>query len=128
MVLVKEKIKPQINADEHRFIESGIERIFSGFIYINLINSPQRAQSSQRLFPCSLSAIVNVQSQRLRTRMTRIGRIFTDNVDPCISAPSVKSAFHYNGLPYLLYSYLPVNCVPAFICVHLRLNNRVGGV
>ncbi|VVB97833.1 Uncharacterised protein [uncultured archaeon] len=40
------------------------------------------------------------------TRMTRIGRIFTDNL--CASVSSVQSVFYRN-------------CVSAFICVHLRL-------
>jgi len=43
-------MKPQMNADERRFIESKIEPIFSNYIYSNLINSLQRAQSSQRFF------------------------------------------------------------------------------
>ena len=47
-------------------------------------------------------------TQRNRTRMTRIARIFTD---PCASASSAQSVFY---------------CTPsAFICVHLRLNKLI---
>ncbi len=47
---------------------------------------------------------MHINLSRLRTRMTRIARIFTDIFNPCVSAQSV---FHY---------------IPsAFICVHLRL-------
>ncbi len=81
------------DADERRFIESGIERIFSDYIFSNLINSPQRAQSSQRLILQLLSEIGNMLPQRLRTWITQIRRIFTDTI----------------------YSF-----VSAFICVHLR--------
>ncbi len=47
-----------------------------------------------------------------RTRMTRIGRILTDNFNPCESVSSVQSVFHLNSI---------VNRVSALICVHLRL-------
>ncbi len=102
------------DTDERRFIESGIKRIFSDYIYSNLINSPQ---SLQRLFTCLLSGIGNVIQQRNGTRMTRIRRIFTDTVNPCVSVLSV-------------FYYIP-SCTTrasAFIRVHLRLNNRAGGV
>ncbi len=70
--------EPQINADERRFIKSGIERIFLDYIYSNLINSPQRAQSSQRSFlPFEIES-EKILQERNGTRMTRIGRIFTD--------------------------------------------------
>jgi hypothetical protein len=81
--------------DERRFIESGIQRIFVDDIDSNLINSPQRTQSSQRFFMHLLSEFGNMLQQRLRTRMTRIRRIFTDNVDPCVSVSSVQSVFYY---------------------------------
>ncbi len=87
------EMKPQMNADERRFVDSNSQRIIINYRDSDPINSPQRAQ---RLLPC-------------------------------VSVPSVKSAFHYNGLPYSLSSYPHINCVSAFICVHLRLNNRVGG-
>ncbi|MBU3966851.1 MAG: hypothetical protein KKG76_05690, partial [Euryarchaeota archaeon] len=56
--------------DERRFVDSDIQRKF--VTDSDLINSPQRAQSSQRLFLHLLSDIGNVIQQRLRTRMTRI--------------------------------------------------------
>ena len=90
------------DADERRFVESDIQSIFVTEIDSNLINSPQRTQSSQRSFPR-----------------------FTDNIDLRVSA---SSAFHYSGLPYSLSPYLHVNCVSAFICVHLRLNTATGGL
>jgi len=62
------------------------------------IKSPQRTQSSA--FTTNEEAVPS----RLRTRMTRIARIFTD---PCASASSAQSVFH--RIP------------SAFICVHLRL-------
>ncbi len=86
------------DADERRFIESGIKRIFLDYIYSNLINSPQRAQSSQRLYLHLLSEIGNILPQRHRTR---IRRIFTDAI----------------------YSF-----VSAFICVHLRFKFTGGTV
>ncbi len=65
----------------------------------DLINSPQRAQSSQRFF--------------------------IHTVDPCISVQSVfHHISHLFSLPFNAY----VNCVSAFICVHLRLNRDSGGV
>ncbi|MCG2734981.1 MAG: hypothetical protein L6282_01175 [Candidatus Methanoperedenaceae archaeon] len=65
---------------------------------INL--SPQRAQSSA----IPVTIYEKAAASRLRTRMTRIARIFTD---PFVSASSVQSVSHY--------------VLSAFICVHLRL-------
>ncbi len=91
------------DADERRFIESGIQRIFVDDIDGNLINIPQRAQSS-------MSEFGNKPQQWIRTRMTRIRRIFTDTLNPCASASSVQSVFY--SIP---------SWVSSFICVHLRL-------
>jgi hypothetical protein len=63
-----------------------------------LDNSSQRTQSSE--VPMCETAL----RQRLRTRMTRIARIFTD---PCASALSAQSVFYRNP--------------SAFIRVNLRL-------
>jgi len=112
MQTVETKNKPQINADERRFIESGIQRIFVDDIDRNLINSPQRAQSSQRFFMHLMSEFGNKPQQRLRTRMTRIRRIFTDNVDPCVSVSSVQSVFY--SIPSC------TACICKCICVYLR--------
>ena len=35
-----------------------------------------------------------IVTPQYRTRMTRIGRIFTDNFDPCASVSSVQSVFY----------------------------------
>jgi len=51
-----------------------------------------------------------------RTRMTQIRRIFTDTFNPCASVSSVQSVFHPKN---------PNNHASAFICVHLRLINRL---
>jgi hypothetical protein len=77
--------------DERRFIESGIQRIFVDDIDSNLINSPQRTQSSQRFF--------------------------MNTFNPCVSVSSVQSVFYY--IPYCIASVSA--SVSAFICVHLRL-------
>ncbi len=71
---------------------------------INL--SPQRAQRTQSA-AATIALWYGIATQRIRTRMTQIARIFTDIIDPCESASSAQSVFHY---------------IPsAFICVHLRL-------
>ena len=51
-------------------------------------------------------------TQRIRTQMTRIGRIFTDILYQCASASSVQSVFSSDKI---------VKQISAFICVHLRL-------
>jgi hypothetical protein len=108
------------NADKRRFIDSDVQRIIIAEIDNNLINSPQRAQSSQRLILHLLSEIGNMLLQRNGTRMTRIGRIFTDAIDPCVSASSAQSVF------YRRHSCVK-NPQSAFIFVHPRLINCVGG-
>ena len=55
------------------------------------------------------------------TRMTRIGRIFTD---PCASASSVQSVFHH--VCSSLKNTASGASVSAFICVHPRLINLKG--
>jgi hypothetical protein len=40
--------------------------------------------------------IGEIQTKRYGTRMTRIGRIFTDIFNPCASASSAQSAFYRN--------------------------------
>ena len=51
-------------------------------------------------------------TKRIRTRMTRIGRIFTDILNPCVSVSSVLSVFLHTKM---------IERISAFICVHLRL-------
>jgi hypothetical protein len=65
-----------------------------------LKKKPQSTQSSA----IPVTTYEKAAPLRLRTRMTRIARIFTD---PCVSASSAQSVFYRNP--------------SAFICVHLRL-------
>ncbi len=85
------KKEPQINADERRFVNEPQR----------FANEPQRTQRAQRFF----KRIAPQKTQR--TRMIRIGRIFTDVLNPCASVSSVQSVFYRNA--------------SAFICVHPRL-------
>ncbi len=100
--------KPQMNADERRFINSKAYRSTGTHSETKFIKSPQSMVAK----PFSL-LLRNVQIPRNGTWMKRIGRIFTDNSNPCASASSVQSVFYPNN---------SVNHVSAFICVHLRLN------
>ncbi len=95
--------KPQINADERRFVNLNIQH-FSEVYPVNcLIKSPQSTQRAQSS-AIPVTTYEKAAPSRLRTRMTRIARIFTD---PCVSASSAQSVFYRNP--------------SAFICVHLRL-------
>jgi len=76
--------------------------IFSGK-YFN--NSPQRTETT--VIPATCHE--KVHQSKLGTRMTRIGRIFTDQR---ASASSAQSVF---------YSIDQINHLSAFICVYLRL-------
>ena len=97
-VKAKKYNKPQINADERRFIYRLHLRLID---YITL----QKAKSiAAMFFETFLARPRKFPKPQYRTRMTRIARIFTD---PCASASSVQSVFHLN--------------TSAFICVHLRL-------
>ena len=107
------------DADERRFVESDIQSIFVTEIDSNLINSPQRAQSSQRSFlPFEIES-EKILQERNGTRMTRIGRIFTD---PRVSVSSAQSVFYRDHSP------MKNPLLSAFICVDPRLINRAGGV
>ncbi|MCZ7402262.1 MAG: hypothetical protein O8C61_08575 [Candidatus Methanoperedens sp.] len=92
--------KPQINADERRFVNLDIQHLSEVYQGNSLLKSPQRSQS----FAIPATAYEPAPPSRRGTRMTRIGRIFTDMHE---SASSIAS---------ILYR------IPsAFICVHLRL-------
>jgi hypothetical protein len=92
--------KPQMKADERRFVNLNIQH-FSEFYQRNsLIISPQRSQS----LAIPANKHETAPSSRRGTRMTQIARIFAD---PCASALSVLSVFY--RIP------------SAFICVHLRI-------
>ena len=94
-------------------VASILYRIPSAFICVHLrlifVSLSDRTRKIQfKLFPQSSTIPVTMYEKaaasRRGTRMTRIGRIFTD---PCASASSAQSAFY---------------CLPsAFYCVHPRL-------
>ena len=96
--------KPQINADERRFVDFNLEHLSGVFSRKYCVNSPQ---SSQRTQSTAIQAILfdKVQQLRIKTRITRLRPIFTDNQRA--SASSAQSMFHSNP--------------SAFICVHPRL-------
>jgi hypothetical protein len=89
--------KPQMNADERRFVNLNIQR-FSEFYQRNsLIISPQSSQS----LAIPATAYEPTPLSRRGTRMTQIARIFTDQRASAVS----------------VFYRIP----SAFICVHLRL-------
>ncbi len=95
--------KPQINADERRFVNLDIQQFSEIYQRNSLIISPQSTQRSQSL-AIPANAYEPAPPSRRGTRMTRIARIFADQ---CASVSSAQSAFYRNP--------------SAFICVHLRL-------
>ncbi|MBU4076590.1 MAG: hypothetical protein KKI06_07775 [Euryarchaeota archaeon] len=48
-----------------------------------------------------IAEIGEMQTKRYGTRMTQIGRIFTDIFNPCVSASSAQSVFH--RIPPIIY-------------------------
>ncbi|MDP3105430.1 MAG: hypothetical protein Q8M95_12595 [Candidatus Methanoperedens sp.] len=127
--------EPQINTDERRFVDSNIQHVFAANPNSDLINSPQRAQSSQRSFLPFEFDRGKIKQQR---NGTRIGRIFTD---PCVSASTVTPVdcvhTYASARAYVdVYSAQSVfyrspssmkNSLSAFIHVHPRRINCVGG-
>ncbi len=99
----REFIKPQINADERRFVNLNIQRFSKVYQGNSLIKSPQSTQRSQSA-TIPVTAYETAPPSRRGTRMTQIRRIFTD---PRASVSSAQSVFHRNP--------------SAFIRVHLRL-------
>ena len=99
-------IKPQINADERRFVDFNIQHFSELFPENYLIKSPQSTQSTQS---ATIPAIRNEKAPppRRGTRMARIGRIFTY---PRASASSAQSV-----------SYRRSSGASAFVRVHPRL-------
>jgi hypothetical protein len=87
------------NLDVQRFSE-----VYQGNSQIKSPQNKQRAQSTA----IPVTTYEKAAPSRLRTRMTRIARIFTD---PCASASSVQSVF-----------YCPP---PILICVHPRIKRSV---
>ncbi len=83
----KSQKKPQINADERRIIIT--------------THRKERKVEQDPLNFC------NEKHPRNRTRMTRIARIFTDTVNPCVSASSAQSVFYrYQSTPHSV----PMQC------------------
>lgn len=82
----------QINADERRF---------NYVTYISAVHRKERKAQPQ----CG-------------TRMTRIGRIFTDTANPCASASSAQSVLHH--VCFSLKKPAPETEVSSFIRVHAR--------
>ena len=82
-----EFVKPQINADERRFVDFNIQHLSEVFPGNYLIRSPQ---STQRVQSAAIPATwyEKAPPSRHRTRMTLIGQIFTD---PRASASSAQS-------------------------------------
>jgi hypothetical protein len=71
------KNKPQINADERRFVNFNIQRLSEVFPGNSLIKSSQSTQRSQSA-TIPATGHEKASSSRRGTRMTRIARIFTD--------------------------------------------------
>ncbi len=146
IVVVFENEEPQIDA-ERRSIDSNFQRSFEVYPENNSNRSPQRAQRIAKIIVRSALNYENVIPSRLRTRMTRVKRIFTDISNPCVSVPSVKSVFYLNNtLNHISAFIMPIPCRfstprPRMPCgayvytpsggvtlgVHLRLINRAGG-
>ncbi|HEX7575259.1 MAG TPA: hypothetical protein VF360_02690 [Candidatus Methanoperedens sp.] len=81
------KNKPQINADERRFVNLNIQNI-SVYRENSLIESPQSTQRAQRC-ATPVTTFEKAAASRFRTRMTWIARIFTDKYE------SARFVFHY---------------------------------
>lgn len=64
------------------------------FFGLSWFEKPQRAQSST----IPVTTYDKAAAPRFITRMTPIGRIFTDIHDPCVSVSSVLSVFYHNPI------------------------------
>ncbi len=99
-------IEPQINADERRYNPVTV------FAHKNPVTDFDEITHSK-------------EKPRCRTRMTRIGRIFTDT-NPCASVSSVQSVFYRDASAFihvhllLIRTYLKNQSV-----VYIRINRRV---
>jgi hypothetical protein len=81
----------------------------------------ERKEKRQESLHPLLHSMKKHRLSELRTRMTRIRRIFTDTTNPCASVSSVQSVF------YRSFSGMKPTCmkVSAFVCIHLRFLNKV---
>lgn len=84
------------------------------------INADERGYNPVTDFGATLCKERKAQPQ-CGTRMTRIGRIFTDTANPCASAQSV-----FYHVCFSLKKPASETEVSAFICVHPRLINLKG--
>ncbi len=93
--------KPQINADERRFVGCNLEHLSEVFSRKYCVYSPQ---SSQRTQSTAILAILfeNVQQQRIKRRITRLRQIFMDNQRT--SALFVQSMFHSNPSAFICFN------------------------
>ncbi len=106
------------------FIELFVDWLFSVMEFDKTMHRKERKErkEKQQKYLCPLChSMKKHRLSELRTRMTRIGRIFTDTINPCASASSVQSVFHHS------FSGMKPTCkkVSAFICVHLRFLKKV---
>jgi len=83
--LVSGYYESQIKEDERRLDNLNIQHFSEVNQRNGILKSTQRAQSS------AFTTYEKAAPSRLRTRMTRIGLIFTDTHNPCAS---VQSVFH----------------------------------
>jgi hypothetical protein len=124
------KLEPQINADERRFfLMRGFIKLFVNWLFsatefnkaMHCKGHKERKERQQESLHPLLHSMKKHRLSELRTRMTRIRRIFTDTIDPCASVSSVQSVFYYS------FSGMKPTClkVSAFIGVHLRFLNKV---
>jgi hypothetical protein len=122
--------EPQMNADERRFflatefIELFVGRSFSVIEFDITMHRKGRKERKVKQQDSLLPLLHSMKKHRLselRTRMTRIRRIFTDTTNPCASVSSVQSVFYHSFSGMKSTS----TKVSAFICVHLRFLYRV---
>ena len=118
--------KPQINADERRW--SHVTGFLDASSYAPLhatdFDATHRKGKRQKSFLSLRSAFRKYCLRKFRTRMTRIGRIFTDTANTCASVSSMQSVFHH--VCSFLKNTASETEVSAFICVHPRLINLKG--
>jgi hypothetical protein len=103
------------DADERKFVNINILHFYEVNPENGLTKPPQSMQKAQR----SAIPVTNYEKaaqSRLRTRMTRIARIFTD---PCASASSAQSVFHCNPSAFLRLIFEKSNMSYGKVCDRL---------
>jgi len=111
-----EIMEPQINADERRFVNLNLQRFSKVYQRNTPIKSPQSTQRSQRSQSSAIpvTAYETAPPSRRGTRMTQIGRIFTDR---CASVSCEQSVF------YRIYSLIYENTNPQISQIRADLSN-----